>query len=130
MKLGAGIALVLFAGSVAAADLKTGPVELREVELRNMQKTNPEWDFMSRTFFVLALANMSLRDPAVKPQALEIMDAAAKEVLPPSARTELDGVSREFRESGAALYVTFLLALAALAIYVAFIASGVMQVRG
>jgi len=45
-------------------------------------------------------------------EALEVMDNAAKEVLPPSARTELDGVSREFRESGAALYVTFLLALA------------------
>ncbi|MDA1118331.1 MAG: efflux RND transporter permease subunit [Proteobacteria bacterium] len=45
-------------------------------------------------------------------EALEVMEGAAKEILPPSARTELDGVSREFRESGAALYVTFLLALA------------------
>jgi multidrug efflux pump len=45
-------------------------------------------------------------------EALEFMEGAAKEVLPPSARTELDGVSREFRESGAALYITFMLALA------------------
>ncbi len=45
-------------------------------------------------------------------EALDFMEGAAKEVLPPSARTELDGVSREFRESGAALYITFLLALA------------------
>ena len=31
--------------------------------MAKMQKRNPEWDFMSRTYFVLALANMALRDP-------------------------------------------------------------------
>jgi multidrug efflux pump len=45
-------------------------------------------------------------------EALDFMEKAAAEILPPSARTELDGVSREFRESGAALWVTFVLALA------------------
>jgi multidrug efflux pump len=45
-------------------------------------------------------------------EALEFLDAAAKEVLDSSARTELDGPSREFKESGAALAVTFVLALA------------------
>jgi multidrug efflux pump len=45
-------------------------------------------------------------------EALEYLDGAAKEVLDASARTELDGPSREFRESGAALLVTFVLALA------------------
>jgi multidrug efflux pump len=45
-------------------------------------------------------------------EALEVLDGAAKEVLDASARTELDGPSREFRESGAALLVTFVLALA------------------
>jgi len=44
-------------------------------------------------------------------EALEFMDRAAAEVLPPSARTELDGVSREFRESGASLVFAFALAL-------------------
>jgi multidrug efflux pump len=44
-------------------------------------------------------------------EALEVMDAAAKEVLPPSTRTELDGPSREFRESGEALLFAFALAL-------------------
>jgi len=44
-------------------------------------------------------------------EALEYMDRAAAEVLPPSARTELDGVSREFRESGASLIFAFALAL-------------------
>jgi multidrug efflux pump len=44
-------------------------------------------------------------------EALDHLDRAAKEVLPASARTELDGVSREFRESGASLVFAFLLAL-------------------
>ena len=45
-------------------------------------------------------------------EALEFLDGAAKETLDASARTELDGPSREFRDSGAALALTFLLALA------------------
>jgi len=45
-------------------------------------------------------------------EALEELEKAADEVLPKSARTELDGVSREFRESGATLLFTFALALA------------------
>lgn len=43
--------------------------------------------------------------------ALDFMDKTAKETLPPSARTSLDGQSLEFKESGAALYLTFVLAL-------------------
>jgi multidrug efflux pump len=45
-------------------------------------------------------------------EALDFLERAAAEVLGPGARTELDGVSREFRESGTALAVIFLLALA------------------
>ncbi len=44
--------------------------------------------------------------------ALAFMQDAAKRVLPPSAQTDLAGQSREFKESSASLYVTFLLALA------------------
>jgi multidrug efflux pump len=44
-------------------------------------------------------------------EALDVMDQTAKEVLPASARTELDGVSREFRESGASLVFAFALAI-------------------
>jgi multidrug efflux pump len=44
-------------------------------------------------------------------QALEFMEGAAKEVLTAGAKTSLDGQSREFKESGAALYLTFMLAL-------------------
>jgi len=43
-------------------------------------------------------------------EALAELEAAAKEVLGPTARTELDGPSREFRESGAALAFAFALA--------------------
>jgi multidrug efflux pump len=45
-------------------------------------------------------------------EALEVLDAAAQETLDPSARVQLDGPSREFRDSGAALALTFVLALA------------------
>jgi multidrug efflux pump len=43
-------------------------------------------------------------------EALQELEAAAKEVLDASARTALDGPSREFRESGAALAFAFALA--------------------
>ena len=42
---------------------------------------------------------------------LRFLEEAAKEVLPPAARTDLDGQSREFRESSTTLYTTFALAL-------------------
>ena len=44
-------------------------------------------------------------------EALEFLDQAADKVLPKSARTSLDGQSREFRESGTTLAFTFALAL-------------------
>ena len=53
----------------------------RECELRNLQARNPEWDFMGRTFLVLALANMALREPACRPQACEIMDLVIEHTL-------------------------------------------------
>ena len=42
---------------------------------------------------------------------LKAMDAAAKAVLPPTAQTDVDGQSREFRKSGGEIYFTFVLAL-------------------
>jgi hypothetical protein len=70
------------ASMLAARHLKlwTDPV-LREQELQKMQARNPEWDFMSRTYFVLSLANMAMRDPAYKPQALEIIDTILEHTL-------------------------------------------------
>ena len=42
---------------------------------------------------------------------LKAIDAAAKSVLPPTAQTDVDGQSREFRKSGGEIYFTFVLAL-------------------
>ena len=55
--------------------------QLRAQELAQMQQRNPEWDFMSRTYFVLALANMALRDDTYREQALEIIDAIIENTL-------------------------------------------------
>jgi len=55
--------------------------ELRTLELRKMQERNPEWDFMSRTFFVLSLANMALVDPGFRDKACEIIDAIVENTL-------------------------------------------------
>jgi multidrug efflux pump len=44
-------------------------------------------------------------------EALTAMDRAAKAVLPPTAQTDVDGQSREFRKSGKEIYFTFVLAL-------------------
>jgi multidrug efflux pump len=44
--------------------------------------------------------------------ALAFLDKAAKEDLPKTVLTDYDGQSREFKESGTALYLTFVLALA------------------
>jgi multidrug efflux pump len=44
-------------------------------------------------------------------QVLDHIDSVIAEVLPPNVLTDLDGQSREFRETGFELYITFLLAL-------------------
>jgi multidrug efflux pump len=44
-------------------------------------------------------------------QALEFLDRTAAEVLPPEARISYAGQSREFKDSSAAIYLTFALAL-------------------
>ena len=44
-------------------------------------------------------------------EALDFLGKAAKEVLPATAKVDLDGQSREFKESGASMYFTFVLAL-------------------
>jgi multidrug efflux pump len=43
--------------------------------------------------------------------ALDFMDQAARNVLPPTAQTDYDGQSREFKKSGTEIYFTFVLAL-------------------
>jgi len=48
--------------------------ERRQIELAKMRGSNAEWDFMGRTFLVLALANMSLRDPDSTDRHLAVID--------------------------------------------------------
>jgi len=54
---------------------------LREREVATMRGSNAEWDFMGRTFLVLSLGNLALRDPATTPTALEVMDRIIDETL-------------------------------------------------
>ncbi|NIQ37911.1 MAG: hypothetical protein GTN81_04890 [Proteobacteria bacterium] len=49
--------------------------DLPRRELDKMRQRNPEWDFMSRTYFVLALVNMALRDKEYLAEARDIVDA-------------------------------------------------------
>jgi multidrug efflux pump len=53
----------------------------------------------------------SLIPPFAQGEALDSLDRLAKQVLPPGSTTALAGDSREFRESGGALYFAFGVAL-------------------
>lgn len=55
--------------------------ELKAQEIAKMRGSNAEWDFMGRTFLVLALANMSLREPERKEQYLQIVDQIIDETV-------------------------------------------------
>jgi hypothetical protein len=46
-----------------------------------MRRVNPEWDLMGRTFFVLALANIALREPGNVAQHLATIDLLIDETL-------------------------------------------------
>lgn len=56
-------------------------VDSRERELAKMRGSNAEWDFMGRTFLVLALANRSLRDAAQQSECLAVIDEIVDETL-------------------------------------------------
>ena len=61
----------------------------RGQELDAMRRTNPEWDFMGRTYLVWALANMALRDPASQAEYLRSMDRIIDDTL---AREQQNGL--------------------------------------
>jgi hypothetical protein len=54
---------------------------LRAEAIARMRNSNAEWDFMGRTFLVLSLANMALREPAMRPQSLGVIDTIIDETL-------------------------------------------------
>jgi len=45
-----------------------------QADIEKMRVNNPEWDFMGRTFLVLSLANMALREPQQQGAYLRYMD--------------------------------------------------------
>ena len=53
----------------------------RDRELSRMRGSNAEWDFMGRTWLVLSLMNMALREPGLAPEALAITDRILAETL-------------------------------------------------
>jgi multidrug efflux pump len=59
-----------------------------------------------------AIVTGSLAPGYTLDQALDFLEQAAREEFGPTAQTALDGESREYRESGAQLYLIFVLALA------------------
>ena len=55
--------------------------EVRADEIEAMRQSNPEWDFMGRTFLVMSLANMALREPENESAYLMAMDQIIDDTL-------------------------------------------------
>ncbi|OGF50845.1 MAG: hypothetical protein A2044_08400, partial [Candidatus Firestonebacteria bacterium GWA2_43_8] len=64
----------------------TDPVARQEIE--TIRKSNPEWDFMWRSYFVFSLSNIALRDPSYKAEALQLMDSVIDDTI---SHIEKDG---------------------------------------
>jgi hypothetical protein len=54
---------------------------LRQGDIAKMRATNGEWDFMGRTYVVLALGEMCLREPGQKERYLAVMDRIIDDTL-------------------------------------------------
>lgn len=54
---------------------------LKAGELNRIRRSNAEWDFMGRSFFVWSLAELCLREPASAPRYLTAMDTVIDETL-------------------------------------------------
>jgi len=53
----------------------------REREIARMRQSNAEWDFMARTYFVLALANMAELTPGRRDSCLDVIDTIIDETM-------------------------------------------------
>src|SRR6185503_11474160 len=60
---------------------------LKEHELSRMRRSNPEWDFMGRSFLVWSLAEMGVREPDQKQRYLPVMDL----IIEDTVRLEREG---------------------------------------
>jgi multidrug efflux pump len=103
------------------ADLTSIYVRARDgslVQLSNLARVREtvaakELNHFNRARAAIITANVA--PGATLGEALDFLDRSSAELLSPSFRTDLDGVSREFRESGAGL--AFVILFAALFIY-------------
>jgi multidrug efflux pump len=103
------------------ADLSAVYVRARDgslVQISNLVRVREtvaakELNHFNRTRAAIISANVA--PGATLGEALDFLDRVSKEILPETARTDLDGVSREFRESGAGL--AFVILFAAIFIY-------------
>lgn len=70
-----------------ARELAAGQIEVwsnpkvGNPQMRELRKINPEWDFMSRTYLVLSLANMALSDKNYRKTACDAMNAIIDDTL-------------------------------------------------
>jgi hypothetical protein len=79
---GPGAAVSPLAGELLARQLQLWEEPAaRERELARMRRSNAEWDFMGRTYLVLALANVALREPAAADRFLAVIDRVIDETL-------------------------------------------------
>jgi len=53
----------------------------RAAEIDAMRESNPEWDFMGRTFLVMSLANMAISEPERQAEYLAVMDHVIDDTL-------------------------------------------------
>lgn len=53
----------------------------RDTAQARMRRSNAEWDFMGRTFTVLALANITLREPSTRADHLSLIDTIIADTL-------------------------------------------------
>ena len=60
--------------------LWTDPAQ-REGELSRLRDRNPEWDFMGRTFLVLALSSIALEQPSREAELLPVIDDIIADTL-------------------------------------------------
>lgn len=70
------------AGQLAANHIAlwTEP-DVGQSEIAKMRSSCAEWDLMARTFFVLALTNMSLREPNHQDKYLEVVDQIIEQTI-------------------------------------------------
>lgn len=54
---------------------------LKKYEVERMRGSNAEWDFMGRSFLVWSLAEMAMREPALKQSYLPVMDQIIEETI-------------------------------------------------